>query len=319
MAEDISVQNPDIIIEDEHRFKTNTSNRISPVSNILLNILFALCAIICIAPILLIIMISLTEEKEILVNGYTFFPQKLSLKAYDYVITAGDVIWRAYGVSIFVTVVGTLLSLMVICLYAYPLSRQSFKYKNFFSFFAYFTMIFGGGLVPWYMVYTQLVNIKNTIWILIVPYLMNAWYMMIMRTFFKTTIHESIIESAKIDGAGEFRTFFVIVLPLCRAGLATIGLFCTLGYWNDWWLPLVFVTDSKLYNVQYLMYQTLNMIQYLASGSAQFAESSKVLADLPSEGARMAIAVISIGPIIFAYPFFQKYFVKGLTIGAVKG
>jgi len=318
MAEDTSIQNPDIIV-NKRRMKKNIGNRISPGSNILLNIMFALCAIICIAPILLIIMISLTDEKEILTKGYTFFPQKLSLKAYDYVITAGDVIWRAYGVSIFVTVVGTLLSLMVICLYAYPLSRQNFKYKNFFSFFAYFTMIFGGGLVPWYMVYTQLINIKNTIWILIVPYLMNAWYMMIMRTFFKTTIHESIIESAKIDGAGEFRTFFVIVLPLCRAGLATIGLFCTLSYWNDWWLPLVFVTDSRLYNVQYLMYQTLNMIQYLASGSAQFAESSKVLADLPSEGARMAIAVLSIGPIIFAYPFFQKYFVKGLTIGAVKG
>jgi len=320
MAEDLSVQqNPDIAVNYERRKRSNIGNRISPLSNILINILFAICALVCIAPILLIIMVSLTEEKYILENGYTFFPQKLSLKAYDYVITAGDVIWRAYGVSIFVTVVGTVLSLMVICLYAYPLSRQSFKYKNFFSFFAYFTMIFGGGLVPWYMVYTQLINIKNTIWILIVPYLMNAWYMMIMRTFFKTTIHESIIESAKIDGAGEFRTFFVIVLPLCRAGLATIGLFCTLGYWNDWWLPLVFVTDSKLYNVQYLMYQTLNMIQYLASGSAQFAESSKVLAELPSEGARMAIAVISIGPIIFAYPFFQKYFVKGLTIGAVKG
>jgi len=302
MTEDASVQNPNVMV-DERRLKTNIGNRISLGSNILLNIMFALCAIVCIAPILLIIMISLTEEKEILVNGYTFFPKQLSLKAYDFVITAGDVIWRAYGVSVFVTVVGTLLSLMVICLYAYPLSRQSFKYKNFFSFFAYFTMIFGGGLVPWYMVYTQLINIKNTIWILIVPYLMNAWYMMIMRTFFKTTINESIIESAKIDGAGEF----------------TIGLFCTLGYWNDWWLPLVFVTDSKLYNVQYLMYQTLNMIQYLASGSAQFAESSKVLADLPSEGARMVIAVISIGPIIFAYPFFQKYFVKGLTIGAVKG
>ena len=148
-----------------------------------------------------------------------FYPKKFSVKAYDYVITAGDTIWRAYGISIVVTLVGTLLSLLIICLYAYPLSRQSFRYKNFFAFFAYFTMIFGGGLVPWYMVYTQLVPIKNTIWIMIVPYLMNAWYMMIMRTFFRTTVHESIIESAKIDGAGEFRTFFVIVLPLCRAGL----------------------------------------------------------------------------------------------------
>jgi putative aldouronate transport system permease protein len=299
--------------------KSRLGNRVSPMTNIGINALFIMASVVCIAPILLIVAISFTDEKELLVNGYHFLPQKFSVKAYDYVITAGDTIWRAYGISIVVTLVGTLLSLLIICLYAYPLSRQSFRYKNFFAFFAYFTMIFGGGLVPWYMVYTQLVPIKNTIWIMIVPYLMNAWYMMIMRTFFRTTVHESIIESAKIDGAGEFRTFFVIVLPLCRAGLATIGLFCTLGYWNDWWLPLVFVTDNKLYNIQYLMYQTLNSIQYLASGSAQFSESSKVIADMPSEGARMAIAVISIGPIIFAYPFFQKYFVKGLTIGAVKG
>ena len=299
--------------------KSRLGNRVSPMTNIGINALFIMASVVCIAPILLIVAISFTDEKELLVNGYHVLPQKFSVKAYDYVITAGDTIWRAYGISIVVTLVGTLLSLLIICLYAYPLSRQSFRYKNFFAFFAYFTMIFGGGLVPWYMVYTQLVPIKNTIWIMIVPYLMNAWYMMIMRTFFRTTVHESIIESAKIDGAGEFRTFFVIVLPLCRAGLATIGLFCTLGYWNDWWLPLVFVTDNKLYNIQYLMYQTLNSIQYLASGSAQFSESSKVIADMPSEGARMAIAVISIGPIIFAYPFFQKYFVKGLTIGAVKG
>ncbi|HZK26495.1 MAG TPA: carbohydrate ABC transporter permease [Thermoclostridium sp.] len=304
---------------EKNKLHKSIGNQVSTTSNFFINLLFVANCVLCIAPILLIIIISFTNEKELLVDGYTFFPKTLSLKAYDYVITAGDTIWRAYGVSILVTVVGTILSVFVICFYAYPLSRQVFKYKNFFSFFAYFTMIFGGGLVPWYMVYTQLIPIKNSIWILIVPYLMNAWYMMIMRTFFKTTIPESIIESAKIDGAGEFRTFFVIVLPLCKAGVATIALFCTLAYWNDWWLPLVFITDNKLYNIQYLMYQTLNSIQYLASGSAQFSESSKVLADMPSESARMAIAVISIGPIIFAYPFFQKYFIKGLTIGAVKG
>lgn len=304
---------------EKNKLHKNIGNQVSTTSNFFINLLFVVNCILCIAPILLIIIISFTDEKELLIDGYSFFPKTLSFKAYDYVITAGDTIWRAYGVSILVTVVGTILSVFVICFYAYPLSRQVFKYKNFFSFFAYFTMIFGGGLVPWYMVYTQLIPIKNSIWILIVPYLMNAWYMMIMRTFFKTTIPESIIESAKIDGAGEFRTFFVIVLPLCKAGVATIALFCTLAYWNDWWLPLVFITDNKLYNIQYLMYQTLNSIQYLASGSAQFSESSKVLADMPSESARMAIAVISIGPIIFAYPFFQKYFIKGLTIGAVKG
>ena len=299
--------------------KTNKLNQISGAANLSINLLFILAAIVCVAPIILVIAISLTNEMDILLFGYSFIPKEFSLKSYEYIMKAGDIIWRAYGISIFVTVVGTFLSLFVICMYAYPLSRQSFKYKSQFAFFAYFTMIFGGGLVPWYMVYTHLVPIKGTVWILIVPYLMNAWFVMIMRTFFKTTIHESIIESARIDGAGEFRTFFVIVLPLCRAGLATIGLFCTLNYWNDWYLPLVFLTDTKLFNIQFLMYQTLMTIQYLTQGGANFSNATTVMKDLPNEGARMAIAVISIGPIILAYPYFQKYFVKGLTVGAVKG
>lgn len=299
--------------------KKNSLNEISFTSNALLNLMFIICVVVCIAPILLVTAISFSSEEAIRMQGYSFIPKEFTFAAYDYVLKAGDAIWRAYGVSIFVTVVGTILSIMVISMYAYPLSRQSFKYKGIFAFIAYFTMIFGGGLVPWIMVYTRLFQINNTIWILIFPYLMNAWFVMIMRTFYKTTVPESIIESAKIDGAGEFRTFFVIVLPLCRAGLATIGLFCCLIYWNDWYLPLMFVTERKFFNIQYLMYQTLVSIQYLTSGSANFSEAAVVLANLPTESARMAIAILSIGPIIFAYPFFQKYFVKGLTVGAVKG
>jgi len=299
--------------------KIKRQNEISTVSNILLNLFFIIATICCVAPLLLVISISFTDEASIRMNGYQFWPDMFSTKGYDYLFTAGDAIWRAYGVSIFVTVVGTFLSLAVITMYAYPLSRSAFKYRNQFSFFAFFTMIFGGGLVPWYIVYTQLIPIKNTIWIMIVPYLMNTWYMMIMRTFYKTTIPESIIESAKIDGAGEFRTYFVIVLPLCKAGLATVGLFCTLAYWNDFYLPLVFVTDSKYFNIQYLMYQTLITVQNLLNASNQISNMNQILANLPGESVRMAIAVISIGPIVFAYPFFQKYFVKGLTVGAVKG
>lgn len=298
--------------------KKSGLNRISALNNIVLNAYFIICAVVCLAPLILVIAISFTDEMEILLNGYSFLPRVFSLKAYSYVISAGDMIWRAYGVSIFVTVVGTVLSMLITCMFAYPLSRQNFRYKSQFSFFAYFTMIFGGGLIPWYMVYTHIFKIKDTIWIMIFPYLLNAWFMLIMRTFYKTTIHESIIESARIDGAGEFRTFFVIVLPLCKAGLATIGLFCTLNYWNDWYLPLVFVNNPKMYNIQYMMYQTLLSIQFLSSSSS-FTRAAQAFSDLPSESARMAIAVLSIGPIIFAYPFFQKYFVKGLTIGAIKG
>ena len=298
--------------------KGKNPNQISTTSNILWNLFFIIAAVICIAPVVLVIVVSLTDEMEILRNGYSFFPKAFSTKAYEYIAASGKTIWRAYGVSIFTTVVGTLLSLLITCMYAYPLARSSFKYKTFFSFIAYFTMIFVGGLIPWYMVYTHIFKIKDTIWIMIFPYLLNAWYALIMRTFYKTTIHESIIESAKIDGAGEFRTFFIIVLPLCRAGLATVGLFCTLNYWNDWYLPLIFVNNPKIYNIQYLMYQYLLSIQFLSSSSS-FSQSSLAFRDLPSESARMAVAVLSIGPIIFAYPFFQKYFIKGLTVGAVKG
>ncbi len=294
-------------------------NEIGLGANTAINILFLAICVLCIAPVLLVLSISITDEAAIRANGYQFIPSEFSGEAYRYLLTAGDAIWRAYGVSILVTVVGTLLSLMVITLYAYPLSRSTFKYRYQFSFFAFFTMIFGGGLVPWYIVYTQLIPIKNTLWIMIVPYLMNTWYMMIMRTFYKTTVPESIIESARIDGAGEFRTFFVIVLPLCKAGLATVGLFCTLSYWNDFYLPMVFVNNSKNYNIQYLMYQTLIAVQNLLNASSAISNANQILANLPSESVRMAIAVISIGPIVLAYPFFQKYFVKGLTIGAVKG
>lgn len=294
-------------------------NTISWGSNFLLNLMFSAAVLLCICPLALIIILSFTAEDSLLKNGYSFFPVEWSIAAYRYVAAVGDVIYRAYGTSIFVSLFGTFLSLIVICFYAYPLTRKSFRFRNQFSFIAFFTMIFSGGLVPWYVVYTQLIPLKNTIWVMIVPYLMNAWFMMIMRTFIKTTIHESILESARIDGAGEYRTFFVIVLPLCRAGLATIGLFCVLNFWNDWYLPLVFITKAKLFNIQYLMYQTLTSIQYLISGRANFTQASSIAAGLPSESARMAVAVLSIGPIVLAFPFFQRYFVKGLTIGAVKG
>lgn len=301
------------------KYKFRAANEISNTSNVILNGFYILLVLICVLPIFLVVAISLTDEKEILLNGYNLIPGKFSTEAFKFVLSAGEGIVNAYGISILVAVVGTVLSVAVITLYAYPLARSNFRYKSQFSFFAFFTMIFGGGLVPWYMVYSQLIRIRGTIWILIVPYLMNAWYVMIMRTFIKTTVPESLMESARIDGAGEFRTFFSIVLPLLKPGIATIGLLSCLGYWNDWYLPLVFLTERKLYNIQYVMYQTLSSIQFLTSGSANFAELGNVLADLPGESARMAIAVLSIGPIVFAYGFFQKYFIKGLTIGAVKG
>jgi putative aldouronate transport system permease protein len=295
-------------------------NKLGQGANALLNALMILYTALCLMPILLVISVSFTDEKQILAHGYSFFPQVFSLKSYGYLFAMRDIIWRSYGISIFVTILGTIASLSVITLYAYPISRRDFKYRNHMSFVVFFTMIFGGGLVPWYMVYLHLIPIKETIWILIVPYLMNGWYVLIMRTFFKTTVPDELLEAAKLDGAGEFRTFFSIVLPISKAGLATIGLFCMLQYWNDWYLPLVFITNSKLYNIQYVLYQTLGNIQWLGQNSSYISgQTSDFIKNFPSEGARMAIAVLSIGPIIFAYPFFQRYFIQGLTIGAVKG
>ncbi len=297
--------------------KLYIANQISPAANLLLNILFIVVLVVCFAPLLLVIMISLTEEKTLLQNGYSFLPAKFSIESYAYLLKGGGLILNSYKNSVFITLLGTVLSLLTMTLYAYPISRPDFKHKGLFSFLVYFTMIFGGGLVPWVMVYNQLVPIADTIWVMIVPMLMNAWNVIILRTFIKTTVPEAVIESARIDGAGEFRTLFSIVLPLCKAGLATIGLFAMLAYWNDWYLPLLFITDRKIYNIQYLMYQTLNNIQFLSTTT--MGNASEVAASLPSEGARMAVAVVSVGPIILAYPFFHNYFQKGLTVGAVKG
>lgn len=293
------------------------NNTISNKTNVLFNFMFILYTCACILPIVLVVAVSLSSEMTIIDKGYNFFPQDFTGAAYSYIFTQGSSILKAYGVTIFVTVLGTFLSVFVIALYAYPISRKDFKYRNAFTFFVFFTMIFNGGLVPWYMMYSNILHLRNSMLAMIIPMLMNAWYILILRTFYVTTVPDSIIESARIDGAGEFRTFVQIVLPLSLPGLATVGLFQTLAYWNDWFNCLMFIEDNALYNLQYLMYKIMINIQVLGQGSkgAIYVDVSKI----PGETARMAICVLSIGPIIFAYPFFQQYFIKGLTVGAVKG
>jgi putative aldouronate transport system permease protein len=229
------------------------------------------------------------------------------------------VVVRAYGVTMFVTVVGSTVSLIITALYAYPISRKDFKYRKAFTFIVFLTMLFNGGLVPWYMVYVNVLHINDTIMALILPYLVTPLYVLIMRTFFMTTIPDGIIEAAKIDGAGELQTFIKIVLPLSKPVLATIGLFNTLTYWNDWYAPLLFINNEKLFSLQYLMYRVDKAIMYLSNNAGSINNATQIMANLPSQTARMAMAVIAIGPIILAYPFFQKYFVEGLTIGSIKG
>lgn len=292
-------------------------NGISRKASIALNTMFITYSLICIIPFVLVIAVSFTDEKSLLINGYSFFPKKLSLHAYEYLYTTGAAIIRAYGITIFNTIVGTIGSVLVISLFAYPLSRKDFKYKKLFSIFVFITMIFNGGLVPWYFVYSNVLHLKNNLLIYILPHLMSVWYVMIMRTFFSTSVPDSLIESARIDGAGEFRTFFKIVLPISLPGLATVALFNSVTIWNDYWIPLVFITQSKLYNLQYSMYSALLSAQYLAENSDKIAGID--ISSVPVETVRMAMCIVAIGPIALVYPFFQKYFVKGLTVGAVKG
>ncbi|MGG1555771.1 carbohydrate ABC transporter permease [Paenibacillus ferrarius] len=294
-------------------------NSIKTPTEIALHLFFLLFSVACIFPVLVVLGVSLTDQDTIYLHGYNVIPRVFSWAAYEYLLRDIGPIINSYAISIFVTIFGTAVALTITALVAYPLSRQDFSFRNFFSFFVFFTMIFGGGLVPWYLVYTNFIDIRDTIWALIVPnHLLSAFYVIIMRTFFTSSIHPSILESAKIDGAGEIRIFVRIVLPLSLPVLATIGLFYTLSYWNDWFNSLVFMNSDKLISIQYLMYKAMRNLQFLnsiASGAGLGDQTAK----LPSETARMAMAIIGMGPIVLAYPFFQKYFVKGLTVGAVKG
>lgn len=292
--------------------------KISKGADLAINIFMILLALACIYPMLLVLGISITEEQTVTLEGYKLIPSLVSFDAYDFVLNDAGAILRAYGVTIFITVVGSILSLCVISLYAYPLSRKDFRYRTQFTLIVFFTMLFNAGLVPWYMVYTNILHIKNTPMAMILPALMTPLYVLIMRTFYATTIPESIIEAAKVDGASEFRIFTKIVLPLSKPSLATIGLFNVLFYWNDWYSPLLFITDEKWYNLQFLLYRINQSITYLTSQTGSLGNVSELLANIPSQTARMAMAVIAIGPIVLAYPFFQKYFVEGLTVGSIK-
>jgi putative aldouronate transport system permease protein len=292
------------------------SDRITQwISHIVLIILAAGSII----PLIILLSSSLSDEASILKDGYSFIPKEVSFAAYDYLLANSSSILRAYGITIFVTVFGTFVSLAMTSFLAYGLSRRDLPFKNVFAFIVFFTLLFNGGLVPTYLVYTQVFDIKNTIWALIVPgLLMNGFNVLLMRTFFMTSIPEPIIESARMDGAGEFRTFFSIILPLSLPILATIGLLQTIIYWNDWFNGLVYITEPSLFSIQNILNRMLSDIQFLATSNLG-SNTSTAAAQIPTTAVRMAIAVIGILPILIAYPFFQKYLVKGIALGSVKG
>lgn len=280
-------------------------------------IILALC---CIFPFVLLVMSSLTEEQELIRSGYSLIPKKFSLESYLYMFKSSNKIIRAYGITILSTVVGTLCGLTMTILMAYPLSRRDLPGRNIMAFYVFFTMLFSGGLVPTYIMYTRYISISNTIWALILPSLMvNAFYVIMMRTYFTSNIPDAVIEAARIDGAGEWRILVTIVLPMSVPMVATMTLLIGLSYWNDWKNGLYYLQRNKsLYSIQVLLNDMLRDVQALKSG-LDAASAAEIAQTMPSVGIKMAIAVVGVLPVLVVYPFFQKYFVKGITIGAVKG
>lgn len=277
-----------------------------------------LFAAVCLIPFLLLISASFTDQNAITAHGYSFIPQVFSTSAYEYLLNRGSDIARAYGVTVFVTVVGTVVGLALTTLLAYPLSRSETPHRFLIMFIVFFTMLFHGGLVPSYLVYAQLLDFKNSIWALIVPGLLtNGFYIMMMRTFFQTTVPPALIESAQLDGASEYRTLWSIVLPLSTPVLATIGLFTCIMYWNDWQNGMIYITNPELFSVQNLLNRIMQDIQFISTNLS--SNAGEAMQQMPTDSVKMAIAVIGVLPILVAYPFFQKYFIKGIMIGAVKG
>lgn len=287
------------------------------LSKITVNLIFIIFSAMCIIPILLVLSISLTNENSLLTEGYRLIPQEFSLAGYRYVFSGASSILNAYKVTIIVTAVGSFLHLLVTSLMAYAISRNEVKYRNKIAFLVYFTILFNGGLAPYYILVTKYLHLKDTLFVLIVVMLLSPVNVLIMRNFFKA-LPESVIESARIDGSGEFKTFFRIVIPLSTPVLATIGLFISIAYWNDWFTCSLFIENNKLYSLQYLLQSLMTNIQYLISNENASRSIEKTLGMLPGESARMASCLLSVGPIILLYPSLQKYFVKGLTLGAVK-
>lgn len=295
-------------------------NRISARANILLNIMFLILALICVIPAVLVVSISFSAEQSITDYGYRLIPKIISLDGYGYLLKQGALIIRALGVSLFVTIVGTALGTLLTTLMGYVLSRPDYKLNGFLTMLVFIPMVFNGGLVSTYFIVSQFLHLKNTLWALILPLSVSSFNVVICRTFFKTTIPEELIESAKMDGATQFKIFFQIVLPISLPVIATIGLFLCFAYWNDWYQSMLYIDNQRLYSLQALLNAIMTNINMLAQNAATMGASmADMVANTPKEAARMAIVVIIVLPIACAYPFFQKYFISGLTVGAVKG
>ncbi len=304
--------------KEKHSFTASEArNLISKRTNVFFNIIMILGCIFTVFPLWIIFISSITSEVALTTYGYRLWPIEFSVNAYTYLFRDGSIMITAYKNTLIATVCGTVLSTVTVGLYSYALSRKDFKYRKFFTFFSFFTMLFSGGLVSYYNICRSFLGLKDTVYALFLPLSFSAYWVIIMRTFYNSNVPEEVIESARIDGSGEWRTLIQIVAPLAIPGYATVALFSAIGVWNDFRQCLLLNDSSEFYNLQYTIYQTMNNLRFLKENASKMGGVN--VSNLPSETFRMAMAVVTVGPIIMAYPFFQKYFIKGLTVGAVKG
>ena len=296
-------------------------NRIKPATNILFNLMFLIVALACFLPIIFIFMISITDNNIIRTEGYKIFvtARTFSGDAYSYLWSQRQTILHALWVSVYVTVIGTVLGVLLTSLMGYVLSRTEHRLNNFLTILVFIPMVFGGGMSASYVINSQLLHLSDTMWILILPLAVSSFNVTIARTFFRTTIPDGIIESAKIDGASQWTVFFRIILPISKPVLATIGLFLAFGYWNDWFQAKLYISNDNLRSLQAMLDQMQNNLEYLIKNPSASASITDLKRNMPQESVRMAIAFVVAVPIACVYPFFQKYFISGLTVGAVKG
>lgn len=286
--------------------------------NIWIHLFFVLVSLTYIIPFIYVISISLSSEKSIAQYGYCLFPKVFDFKAYEMIAANPTQLIDSYKVTVLSSVIGTIIGVFMMAIVAYTISRQDFKWRKQVTFYIYFTMLFGGGLIPTYVLCTQYLHIGNSFMIYMATGLLNAWYIIIIKTFFQG-LPDSLVESAKLDGASEFKTFFFIILPLSKPVIATISLFTVLNRWNDWYTSLIYIQNPKLYSLQYMLQRIIREAEYVKTMASSGVNITSGMKDAPTETMRFAMAIIAAGPMLVVFPFFQKYFTRGLTVGAIKG
>lgn len=293
----------------------NRFGRINKESNLLITFSLGVLTILSTIPFILVCIIAFTDTASIQKNGFKFMPEKFSLAAFQAIFNEGT-IFKSFGITILITVLGTLIGVFLMSTYAYTLSRRSYAYRGFLAKYSLIPMLFSGGIIGNYIVIVNILGLRNTIWALILPLCMSTFSIMVLRTFYQISIPEALIESAYVDGAGDWFIYFKIVLPLSLPGISTISLFLSLGYWNDWFSALLYIDNNNIIPLQYLLMKMEKNIEFVATNAAKMGLTQ--IGDLPTETIKMAVVVIATLPILLAYPFFQKYFINGLTVGAVK-